>query len=72
MVHHEGTQDRNARNLEAGTEAEPHCLPDLFHAHLSFSSQDHLPRGGTMHRGPPTSIINQANAPQVNLREANP
>ena len=55
-----GNQDRS---LEAGTKSEAveeHCFLRL----LSYSVQDHLPRGCTTHRGlgPYSSIIHQGNA----------
>lgn len=45
---------------------------------LSYTTEDHLSRGGTSHsgRGPPISILSQENAPQlcprVNLMETIP
>lgn len=50
-----GNQDRS---LEAGTKSEAveeHCFLTL----LSYSVQDHLPRGCTTHRGLGPPIINQ-------------
>lgn len=58
------------RNLGAGTEAE--ALEDCFLqaslillSLLSYLTQDHLPRSGTVHRelSPPISASNEENAP---------
>lgn len=64
----EGSQ---RKNLEAGShvEATEECGYWLAFrlTHISYTSQDHLARGGTTISGlcPPTSTINQTNAPQA-------
>lgn len=73
-----GSQGRNSRKEPEGKSrgrGPGGVLPTgLFPmAHLAYTTQDHLPKGGTTHSklGPPTSIINQGNAPcaypQANL-----
>ena len=58
------------RNLEAGTIAERGedaayvLAPHGSHSLLSYTTEDHLSKGGTTHSGlgHPTSIINQENS----------
>lgn len=59
------TEGRQDRNPEAGTKAEAvegYCLlagfSCLLSSLLSYITQDHMPRGGTVHgdMGPPTLI----------------
>lgn len=75
----QGNQSRNSRkNLEAETKAETQRsmlftgLLTMTCSMLSHTTWDSLPRVGTTPNelGPSTSITNQENALQVNLREA--
>ena len=65
-------QEAGGRNSEAKTMEEccllP-CFPGLLSL-LSYTTQDHLPRGGAAHNGlsPPISITNQEVSPQSFLQ----